>query len=548
MPIYSSFIMYIIKKITIGNNGTLGTYESSETVDYTEILEESQTLLEKVTRNFVKKMYGVEALRSICIATIHGLEQVCEPPVDGILLYRLEDNLNKILVFQRKTTVVHHEATLLWKAYSLPITFFGKIAEFEVEECNLRFLQTHKIELEEAFKISEEQLQALKEQHARDIAYYVSRCQRLEQDYLTLEAEFAAKMRSAIPIPPPMPSTKVGTLELNDSPPSPRLHVQKSDNNTQLNTNLLSDLQQNKRFNNFKELLSSRVLTRTVHIVQESDLEDSVADVADVADSTNEELENTVGDVEEEEKAKEEVVHNTSEKEIFINEIVCENNCPKLEHITNEEEIFIDKVSEPCPGIEAVVAEAVVAVEAVEAVKEVEAVTPIQQSTSSEETDEQMPGLEPAPINTCSYESDDSGDSEDSESEELSSLAIAPKQLSTSSEDSEDSDDNEDSEENESEELPGLEDDCHGGAGEVEEESENNNNPELRFGFVVPKREIDTDSDSSDSDSDSNSDSDTNSDPNYSDSDPNSDSDTLTFSGDSDSDSDSDSDRDSEYY
>jgi hypothetical protein len=95
--------MYIIKKITVNGEN----YQSSKIIEHTnKKITSALILLENCARNFVKEEFGIKSFEQAKILNIHKIDQVCEPIVDGMLLYRLNDDPHRIHVYQRRSEVI----------------------------------------------------------------------------------------------------------------------------------------------------------------------------------------------------------------------------------------------------------------------------------------------------------------------------------------------------------------------------------------------------------------------------------------------------------
>jgi hypothetical protein len=96
--------MYFIKRIKIDDKQH---YQSSEIINHTmNTLTDALLLLEKCIRDFIKDERGREASEQTKIIDIQNINQINEPLLDCIQLYRLENNPNQIFVYQKYTTLV----------------------------------------------------------------------------------------------------------------------------------------------------------------------------------------------------------------------------------------------------------------------------------------------------------------------------------------------------------------------------------------------------------------------------------------------------------
>jgi len=123
--------MHFIKRITFDDKNN---YLTSKIIAHTNRgIAAGIQLLERVVKDFVRDERGLEAESSAKIIDIHKIEQVSEPIVDGILLYRLENDPHRILVYQRKTTVVPL-TSWTWRTIDTATPSFYRTNLFELEE------------------------------------------------------------------------------------------------------------------------------------------------------------------------------------------------------------------------------------------------------------------------------------------------------------------------------------------------------------------------------------------------------------------------------
>lgn len=123
--------MYFIKKITVDDKQN---YQSSKVVDNTKkTIASALNLLQNSVRAFIKEEYGREASEQIKILDIHKIDQVNEPIVDCILLYRLVDDPHRVLVYQKKTVLVK-ATNWTWGTTDTLVPQFRRTHIFELEE------------------------------------------------------------------------------------------------------------------------------------------------------------------------------------------------------------------------------------------------------------------------------------------------------------------------------------------------------------------------------------------------------------------------------
>jgi len=136
--------MYIIKKIAVDNS----TYVSSSTVDLVATtISTAKKALENAAKNFVLEECGRQAFEHAKILDIYNSDQIHQPEIDCILLYRLSDDPDKIHVYQRKTELVKQSG---WFGISeIPVPTFKRTHIFELEESQSIILDVkHKKEIE----------------------------------------------------------------------------------------------------------------------------------------------------------------------------------------------------------------------------------------------------------------------------------------------------------------------------------------------------------------------------------------------------------------
>lgn len=123
--------MYVIKKINVDGD----VYMSSQIANYTNNkIAAALILLEMTAKDFVREEIGRDAAEQSKIIDILSVDQINEPLIDTILLYRLSDDPQRIHVYQRKT-VVSKESGIIWGERDTVITKFKRTVVFEIEEC-----------------------------------------------------------------------------------------------------------------------------------------------------------------------------------------------------------------------------------------------------------------------------------------------------------------------------------------------------------------------------------------------------------------------------
>ncbi|CAH6421632.1 Hypothetical protein MVR_LOCUS305 [uncultured virus] len=89
-------------------------------------------MFESCARNFVKEEFGTQAYEQSQVLDIHSADQVAEPIVDCMLLYRLARDPHTIHVYQRRTVVIDQNG---WFSNTKVIQqTFTRTHLFELEE------------------------------------------------------------------------------------------------------------------------------------------------------------------------------------------------------------------------------------------------------------------------------------------------------------------------------------------------------------------------------------------------------------------------------
>ena len=123
--------MYFVKKITFGENSS---YQSSAIIDHTcKSREIALFLLEESVKSFVKDECGRGIAEQIKILNIDNITQINEPLIDSMLLYRVKDDPDRILVYQKKT-VITKQKSWTWSDIESTKQTFGLVYYFELEE------------------------------------------------------------------------------------------------------------------------------------------------------------------------------------------------------------------------------------------------------------------------------------------------------------------------------------------------------------------------------------------------------------------------------
>ena len=119
--------MYFIIKINIDDKGL---FVSSDMVSHTNAgIISAQQLLLKETKAYVAELAGIVVADGIKIIDIHSFNQVNEPIIDSVLVYRLELDPHRLHIYQRQSKIT--SGLIYGKAIT---TEFRKIKIFELVE------------------------------------------------------------------------------------------------------------------------------------------------------------------------------------------------------------------------------------------------------------------------------------------------------------------------------------------------------------------------------------------------------------------------------
>lgn len=96
--------MHLIVKISIDDKER---FVSSELAEHTNLgIASALILLENSVRAYVRTEVGSKAAEDMKVITVLSWNQVAEPLVDGMLVYRLETDPHKLHVYQKVTKIV----------------------------------------------------------------------------------------------------------------------------------------------------------------------------------------------------------------------------------------------------------------------------------------------------------------------------------------------------------------------------------------------------------------------------------------------------------
>lgn len=130
--------MFLIKNISVDGD----RYISSRIISHinSSSFIAAQELLVAMALDMVREEFGRSAADRAKIIDIHSLDQIVEPALDGMLLYRLTERPEVIMIYQKRTTHVE-QAGYLWSSKAT-LTEFKKTNLLEVEESNIPIIGT----------------------------------------------------------------------------------------------------------------------------------------------------------------------------------------------------------------------------------------------------------------------------------------------------------------------------------------------------------------------------------------------------------------------
>lgn len=118
--------MYCIIKISIDKTEK---YLSSEIIGYVNS-DIKDVMLEQIAINFVKEQRGMQGFDDCKVINIKTFDQVSEPLIDRMLMYRITDDLSKIHVYNKISKQISGYV------YGQTVTTeFNKIKIFELIKC-----------------------------------------------------------------------------------------------------------------------------------------------------------------------------------------------------------------------------------------------------------------------------------------------------------------------------------------------------------------------------------------------------------------------------
>lgn len=119
--------MYFIIKININKNETFVSSEIMSHVSSNITLAQYQLL--KEAKIYLSELAGSDVANTMKIIDIHSFDQITEPMIDSILVYRLGIDAHRLHIYQRKTIEV--AGRLYGKSL---VTEFKKVKIFELIE------------------------------------------------------------------------------------------------------------------------------------------------------------------------------------------------------------------------------------------------------------------------------------------------------------------------------------------------------------------------------------------------------------------------------
>lgn len=119
--------MYFIIKININNNESFISNEIMSHIPTNITLAQYQLI--KEAKIYIAELAGSDVANNIKIIDIHSFDQITEPVIDSVLMYRLGVDAHRLHIYQRKTKIARgrlYGETL--------ITEFTKVKIFELIE------------------------------------------------------------------------------------------------------------------------------------------------------------------------------------------------------------------------------------------------------------------------------------------------------------------------------------------------------------------------------------------------------------------------------
>jgi hypothetical protein len=125
--------MYLIKNILVDGE----RYVSSKIAGHTHSknFSAARDLMVAIALEMVTEEFGRIAGNNAKIIDIHSMDQIVEPPLDGMLLYRLAEKPEVIMIYQKRTTSVE-QTGYLWSSKAT-LTEFKKTNVLEIEETTI---------------------------------------------------------------------------------------------------------------------------------------------------------------------------------------------------------------------------------------------------------------------------------------------------------------------------------------------------------------------------------------------------------------------------
>lgn len=124
----NSRMNYFVKSIKVDND----VYQSSSIIDISNTYEEAQEQLLLHSKQYVKEELGDKAYNQVKIIDILDFNQVVEPIIDSVQLYRLSGFDNRIYVYQKKTSVIDNNGW--FGSAQMTRTVFSRVVIFEFEK------------------------------------------------------------------------------------------------------------------------------------------------------------------------------------------------------------------------------------------------------------------------------------------------------------------------------------------------------------------------------------------------------------------------------
>ncbi len=95
--------MHFIIKINIDENGL---FVSNSIMSHNNSIAAAQNLLTQSVKKYLEQEHGLAAANNMKIIDIHSFDQISEPIIDSILVYRLESDPHHLHLYQKQSKIV----------------------------------------------------------------------------------------------------------------------------------------------------------------------------------------------------------------------------------------------------------------------------------------------------------------------------------------------------------------------------------------------------------------------------------------------------------